>query len=230
MYKKILIILSINIILVFTLFAQPKIKAIPGTQLELGDRFQGQKAEQIVTFVNEGTDTLIILNVKAQCGCTATLLDMKELGPADSAKLSITFNTENQGPGKVSKQVYITSNDTSNPKLTVTFSANVVQVLKVTPQYFTFDKAIVDSAFTKIITITNPSTTQGIKILSVNTKFENLIVTLMKNTLMPGEETQLQGYFTPTKAGASQGIIELTTDNPLQKQLNIRVHSWVNKR
>lgn len=230
MYKKVLTIISINIIFVFSLFAQPKIKAIPGTQLELGDRFQGQKAEQIVTIVNEGKDTLKILNVKAQCGCTATLIDKKELGPADSGKLSITFNTENQSPGKVSKQVYITSNDTTNPKLTITFSANVIQVLKLNPAYFTFDNAKVDTTYTKICTITNPSTSQGIKILSVTTKFENLKVTLMKNALMPGEETQLQAIFTPTKSGTSQGIIEIATDHPQQKKFEIKVYSWVNKK
>ncbi|MDI6766968.1 MAG: DUF1573 domain-containing protein [Bacteroidota bacterium] len=230
MNKNILILTILSIILVFSAFAQPKIKAIPGINLELGDRIQGQKAEQIVNIVNEGTDTLIILNVKAQCGCTATLLDKKELGPADSAKLSITFDTQNQGPGKVSKQVYITSNDTTNPKLTVTFSANVVQVLKLNPTSLTFDNAKIDTPITKLITITNPSPTQGIKILSVNSKFENLKVTLMKNSLMPGEETQLQGIFTPTKTGTNNGIIEITTDHPLQKKFDIKVYSWVNKK
>ena len=81
-----------------------------------------------------------------------------------------------------------------------------------------------------MITISNPSKEKGIKILSVETKFDNLKVTLMKNTLMPNEETQLQAVFHATKSGIAQGSIELTTDNTNQQKYDIRVYSWVNRK
>lgn len=209
--------------------AQPKIKILPGTTLDLEDLYKGQKIERIVTVKNAGTDTLRISNVKAQCGCTATFMSEKNLGPSDTGQLSIIFDTQNQ-LGKVTKQVFITSNDTSQPKLTIQFTANVIEVLKMSPPSFVFDKAVVDSSYTKAITISNPSRDRAIKILSVEPKFENLKVTMMKNTLMPGEETQIQAVFTSTKAGTAQGFIELMTDHPMQKKFEIRVFSWVNRK
>ncbi|MBI4810194.1 MAG: hypothetical protein HY800_01865 [Ignavibacteriales bacterium] len=147
----------------------------------------------------------------------------------DSGQLSIIFDSQNQ-PGKVSKQVYISSNDSTTPKVTIQFTANVIDILKLNPANFVFDKAKVDSVYTKTLTISNPSKERAINILSAEAKFENLKITLLKNSLMPGEDTQLQAVFTATKAGTAQGFIELITDHPLQKKFEIKVFSWVNRK
>src|SRR5881409_3051437 len=88
------------------MIAQPKIQAEGGTTLELGDVFNGTKAEHLVTIKNVGTDTLKILEVKAQCGCTAAMMTATKLAPSASGKLSISFDTHNYN-GKVTKQVYV---------------------------------------------------------------------------------------------------------------------------
>ncbi|MBI4547371.1 MAG: DUF1573 domain-containing protein [Ignavibacteriae bacterium] len=211
------------------LFAQPKIQVLPGTQLEYGDIYQGKKVEKIVTIKNVGTDTLHISNVRAQCGCTATMLTQNTLAPNDSGKLQITFNTDNQN-GKVSKQVYVSSNDSTNPKLTITFSANVLKVLNLTPSFFAFNNSKVDSTYTKTITIMNPSSKEAIKILSVDTKFDQIKVSLMKNQLMPGEQTELQAVFHPTRPGTYQGVIEMLTDNQMQPKIEVKFNAWVNRK
>lgn len=216
-------------LMICSLFSQPKIQVIPGTTLDLNDLYRGQKIEKIVTIKNIGTDTLRISNVKAQCGCTATFMSEKNLGPNDTGQLSIIFDSQNQ-PGKVSKQVYISSNDSTTPKVTIQFTANVIDILKLNPANFVFDKAKVDSVYTKTLTISNPSKERAINILSAEAKFENLKITILKNSLMPGEETQLQAVFTATKAGTAQGFIELITDHPLQKKFEIKVFSWVNRK
>jgi hypothetical protein len=229
MNMKFSIIIGLFFLSTAMLIAQPKIKIIPGNSFDLGDLYKGQKGERVVMVKNVGTDTLRINQVKAQCGCTATLLKERALGPSDSTQLSISFDTQNQG-GKVTKQVYVSSNDTTEPKLTIQFTANVIEVLKFSPGNILFDRAILDSTYTKIITISNPSKEMGIKILSLETKFDNLKITLMKNALLPGEETQLQAVYHATKTGAPQGTIQLTTDHPLQKVFNINVIAWVNRK
>ncbi len=208
---------------------QPKIQVSPGYTLEFGDYFQGQKAERTVTLKNVGTDTLRITDVKAQCGCTAVLLADKVLGPSQEGKLNITFNTAGQ-QGKVTKQVFVSSNDPETPKVTIQFTTNVIQLLNLVPTSFVFDRAVVDSTYTKTITITNPSQKQSVKILGVDTKFEGLKVSLMKNELMPGEQTQLQAVFHPTKPGTSQGVIALATDSKLQPSYDVKVFTWVNRK
>ncbi len=229
MNKNISLIIGLLFLLTSITFTQPRIKIIPSTAFDLGDLYKGQKGERIVMVKNVGTDTLWINQVKAQCGCTATLLKERAVGPSDSTQLSISFDTQSQG-GKVTKQVYISSNDTTEPKVTIQFTANVIEVLTFSPRSILFDRAIVDSTYSKTMIISNPSKEKGIKILSVATKFDNLKVTLMKNTLLPGEETQLQAVYHATKPGSLQGTIQLTTDHALQKTFDLNVVAWINRK
>lgn len=121
------------------------------------------------------------------------------------------------------------SNDSTNPKLVINFSTNVIQVLDLKPRVFLFDKSTVDSTYTKMITISNP-TKQAINILSIGTKAEDIKLSLMKKKLMPGEETQLQATFHPTKSGTFQGVIDLTVDHPVQPKFEIKYSAWVNRK
>lgn len=211
------------------LVAQPKIEISTGTTLDMGDVYSGQKADRIAFVRNTGTDTLLITEVKAQCGCTATFMTEKKLAPNDSGKLSISFNT-NGVKGKTSKEVYVSSNDPATPKVTIRFSANVLNVLDSAPPMLAFDQAKVDSSYTKIVTLSNPSSKDAVKILSVTSKFDQLEVTLMKNHLMPGEQTQLQAVLKPLKSGTLNGSIEVVTDNPNQPKYEIRVVAFVNRK
>lgn len=213
------------------LHAQPKIEAVGGSTLDLGDTYKGQKAEKIVTIRNSGTDTLRISEVKAQCGCTAAMMSEKDkvLAPHATGKLSISFDTHNYD-GKVSKQVYVASNDTSMPRMTINFSANVLSAIDLEPKLFSFDNMKLDSTYTKTMTITNPSPKVSLKILAVECKESMIKVNLMKNELMPGEKTQIQATFTATKTGTFAGAIELTTNHPTQPKMEIRYYAWVNRK
>ena len=212
-------------------WAQPKIEVVGGTQLDMGDVFQGHKAERVLTIKNVGKDTLKISDVHAQCGCTAAMMTDadKQLGPGQVGKLSISFNTSSYS-GKVSKQVYVASNDTGNARLTVTFTTNVMNVVLFEPKMLSFDNMKLDSTYTKTITVTNPSSKAALKITSIETKNPSLTMTLMKNTLMPGESTQLQAVFKPTKTGTIQGVAEVTTDNQVQQKVNLNWYAWINKK
>ncbi len=230
--KRLGLLLAIFVLsLGFRAFAQPKIQVIDGTQLDFGDVFHGKRADKVITVKNVGTDTLKITEVRAQCGCTAALMNDndKRLGPGQSGKLSISFDTHNY-TGRVSKQVYISSNDTSNAKVTVTFTTNVIDVLSVDPRQISFDNLKLDSTYTRTVTIANPSDKNSIKILSVESKAPQLKLSIMKNQLMPGEKTQIQAVYTPDKTGTFQGDIEITTDHPANPKLTIKYFVWVNKK
>lgn len=208
-----------------TVFAQPKIEAIPGTKLNFGEVYGGSKVEQMLTIRNAGTDTLRIGDVSASCGCTATLLSKKNLAPAETSQLSISFNSANFS-GTVSKYIYIPSNDPANPRLTVSFTATVQKALGLNPNYLWFTGPKIDSTYVKTITISN-SSREAITILSVNSQFEDITVNLLKNQLMPGEETQLQAVYHPKKPGRFDGNIQIKTDHPKQPNLDVRVSAWI---
>ena len=210
-------------------YAQPKIQIVEGTSFEFGDIFTGQRAEHVLTIKNVGKDTLVISEVKASCGCTATMLSEKILAPSQEGKLSIAFNTAQYGNTKVTKQVNITSNDTTNPRITVSFSANVINVLDIIPKIYAFDNSKLDSTYMKVIIIKNPSK-KTIKITSVDTKFEYIKLNLLKDELAPGEQTELQAIMHATKPGTFQGSINLTTDSTIQPKFEIKVYAWVNRK
>jgi hypothetical protein len=209
--------------------AQPKIEAVGGTTLDMGNVYAGESVQKIAVIRNTGSDTLRISDVKAQCGCTATLMSEKVLAPNDTGKLSITFNTAGQN-GHRSKQVYVMSNDPANPKLTITFSAEVMSVLEINPKVLTIEKARMDSSYTRVITIANPSQTEAVNILSVKGDIPDIKVSLMKNKLAPGESTQLQVTVTPTKSGTINGKVEMTTDHKRQQKFDIGVFAFVSKK
>ena len=230
--KRMFFLLTVSFCLSFSLlYAQPKIQIIEGTQLNFGDAYNGTKVDKVLTIKNAGTDTLRINDIHAQCGCTAALMSDadKRLGPNQSGKLSIAFNTASY-TGTVSKQVYISSNDTANPRVTITFTTNVLQVLGFEPKLLSFDNMKVDSTYSKMITIANPSAKEAVKILSVESKNPMLKLTLMKNQLMPGEKTQLEATFKPDKAGTFQGTVDFTTDNSANPKISINFYAWVNKK
>lgn len=226
------IVLSAIIALVCSfscLQAQPKIQVVEGTNIDFGDITTGQKSEHVLTIKNIGKDTLIINDVKASCGCTATMISERILPPTKEGKLSIAFNTASYGGKKVTKQVFITSNDTSNARVTVNFTANVVNVLDLSPGVMTFDQAKLDSTYTKVIVIKNPAK-KPVTITSAQTKFDQIKFKLLKTDLGPGEQTELQVTLHATKPGTFQNSINLTTDNPMQSNFEVKVYAWINRK
>ena len=210
-------------------YAQPKIQIVEGTNLDFGDLTTGQKLERLLTVKNIGKDTLIINDVKAQCGCTVSLMTERVLPPSKEGKLSIAFNSSAYGGKKVTKGVTIMSNDTSNARLNLNFTVNVVNVLDLMPAVVTFDQAKLDSSYTKVVILKNPSK-KSVKILSAETKFDQVKFKLLKNELAAGEQTELQVTLHATKPGTFANSINLTTDNPLQANFEVKIYAWINRK
>lgn len=224
-----------SLISVASVLSQPKIEVRGGTTYDFGDAYNGTKIERVMTIHNAGTDTLKLSDVKAACGCTAAMVTNQEnkpltqIAPGDSGKLSITFNTQGYGGQKPTKQVFLKSNDPKTPTTTINFSVNVLDALTADPKFFSFDNSKLDTTYTKTITISNPSK-EPIKILSVKFPLEQFKIDMMKTQLMPGEKTQLQAVYRPTKSGTFQDNIEIVTDNKVQPKFLVRVYAWVNRK
>lgn len=70
----------------------------------------GTKVEYDFVFSNEGKSDLLIRNVKAGCGCTATNPEKTQLRPGESSKIGIIFNTSGR-KGHQHKSVTVIAND-----------------------------------------------------------------------------------------------------------------------
>jgi len=87
------------------------------TSYDFGTASQNAAVKHIFKFKNVGTDTLKILQVKTSCGCTAAE-SSKLIAPQKEGQIEVTYNT-GSNMGKVSKTVYIYSNDNEAPQRSV---------------------------------------------------------------------------------------------------------------
>ena len=84
-------------------------------------------------FANTGDELVEIKDTQSTCGCTVAELKKKEYKPGESGSMKVTF-TASVVTGATSKQVYISSNDAHNPKVTLTIKANVIRKVEYEPQ------------------------------------------------------------------------------------------------
>jgi hypothetical protein len=233
--KHIVTLIAITFLAALTLCAQPKIQIDGGNVIDMGDVYTGTKAEKVLKVKNIGTEVLKISDVHASCGCTATMMSESEktLAPGQEGKISVSINTAGFQGGKFTKSVTVSSNDSSNAKLALSFNLNVITVLNMDPKFISFDNCKTDTTYTKLITVTNPAKDR-IKINSVNapaSQLKDMVkVDLMKNQLGPGESTQLQVVLHSSKPGTYQDNIELVTDSKIQPKFQVQVHAWIVKK
>ncbi|UCC97074.1 MAG: DUF1573 domain-containing protein [Phycisphaerales bacterium] len=106
--------------------------AFEQTVYDFGDVGPGGKYTGRFTFTNAGDAPLRISDVKKCCGAVVTL-DKKELAPGQSGTLEVQYRS-GRGSGMVRKQLHISSNDETNPKVTLTIRARIVPKVAYTPR------------------------------------------------------------------------------------------------
>lgn len=91
---------------------------------DFGNVKEGEVLNYAFTFKNEGDETLTIRSVRTSCGCTAALASDEKIPPNKEGKIKITFNTRGY-TGKVTKYVFIESNDSNQPQKQLALSAQI---------------------------------------------------------------------------------------------------------
>jgi hypothetical protein len=147
--------------------------------------------------------------------------------PLSKTELNVTFNSEGFS-GRVSKIVTVTSNDSVNPTLQVSITANVLEVLEFNPVYIFVQRAKMDSISTATVGLKNATST-ALKILSVEPRLDGLRIEFKKKTLKPNETTTLTATFKPTREGMANSNIALKTDFKPQPEVSVRFMANVYK-
>lgn len=124
----ILISASVLILLLVGLFAVKTDKskgspAIPDIQFketifDFGTVYKGDKVNHVYKFKNVGKGVLKIWKVRSSCGCTAINLTSSEVEPGRYGEIKMTFNSKNYY-GSIKKRVYVHSNDSDEPIVTL---------------------------------------------------------------------------------------------------------------
>ncbi len=94
---------------------------------DFGSVSEGTIVSHTFVLTNLGDSPLLITGVRATCGCTTTALPQSTLAPGESAPLEARVDTNNFG-GRITKQIYLDTNDPNVPAAVVHIEGNVVQL------------------------------------------------------------------------------------------------------
>jgi hypothetical protein len=106
---------------------EPQI-AVEFAKLDFGDVPNAEIASRDVLVRNDGDSELVVEGISTSCGCTSATLEPMRLAPGESGTLHIELDTGAHGPqltGPLVRQVFINSNDPTQPEVTVELAINV---------------------------------------------------------------------------------------------------------
>jgi len=185
-------------------FAQPKIQIVGGETHDWGKvKAKDSPLKAIVKLKNVGNELLKITDVHPGCGCTKTAeLDKKDLKPGEIASTEISLNF-GAASGPLTKSVAITSNDPSNPSITLLLKADIIRDINLIPtSFFTFSDMVVGKQATATlflqnnssedITITGASALNGV---SLNVKKGTILKKGSKLEVIASIIPKVKGYY-----------------------------------
>lgn len=115
--KHLFLLLFFSIGLSNLIFAQEgAVISFAEEKFSFGEIEEGPKVNHEFTFVNDGTEPLILSNVKASCGCTTPSWPKEPILPGDEGTILVTYNTARR-VGSFNKSITITSNATEATKV-----------------------------------------------------------------------------------------------------------------
>ncbi|MEI6048049.1 MAG: DUF1573 domain-containing protein [Bacteroidota bacterium] len=101
---------------------------VASTTFDLGKIKGSTQNEVEFKFTNEGKSDLIIRHIRATCGCTAVQQGNQGVGikPGESSSIKATFSSGSYN-GKVTKAIYVYTNDPKNSEVVLMLNADVEQ-------------------------------------------------------------------------------------------------------
>jgi len=94
------------------------------TAHDFGKVRQADVLTQEFVFKNEGDATLVVERVETTCGCTAALASADKIGPGKEGRIKVSLDTHSYA-GRMTRFVYLVSNDADNPRRELSVSAEV---------------------------------------------------------------------------------------------------------
>lgn len=83
---------------------------IPEHVIDFGSFRAREHQEAVLMMYNIGTDTLVIKDISADCGCTVPKYSRRPVAPGDSVAVTVRFNGEGRKVGRFRKVLRIRSN------------------------------------------------------------------------------------------------------------------------
>ena len=108
-----------------TVAAAPSI-TVDNAIYDFGTVIEGVFVTHEFILSNTGDEPLTITRVRVACGCTTTTLSKTTLAPGESVRLEGSLDTYHY-KGRISKNIYVESNDPQDARLALRFTGVVTQ-------------------------------------------------------------------------------------------------------
>jgi hypothetical protein len=99
---------------------------VDATTVDIGTMEQATTKDVEFKFTNAGGRDLLMRNIRATCGCTAVQQGgSTTIKPGESSVIKATFSSGSYPPGKVTKAIYVYTNDPSNSEVLLMLNAEI---------------------------------------------------------------------------------------------------------
>jgi hypothetical protein len=193
------------------------------TVYDFGKVIEDAEVDCYFQFANEGTGLLEITGVSPSCGCMKTIGWDRHTKPGQTGIIAIRYNSEHY-IGDFAKSVWVTCNDTNQPKITLEIKGNVWRPIELRPP-----SAVLN------LCAEVPATSTTVRLIShldeplclSDPQVSDVPVSAQLQTNQPGKEYQLVvSSPRPMPTSSQQGLITLKssyTNKPL-----VQVRTYVN--
>jgi hypothetical protein len=208
------------VVIPFLCVAQPKIKIVDESYFNFGTFYEGYHPSKEIRITNIGNAPLLIHDVSSTCSCSKFVLSKYILLPCDTAILNIKFISDGKA-GLSERNISIMSNDSTQNVSSIRFSANVLSILLVEPNFLNIiqnkdgsnplpNRILIKNSDSTSIHITKIFDPQSI----IRTDFQEKI-------LKPGERLTVNLTTNPVGEVVRDGAIEIHTLSEKQPVLTL---------
>lgn len=204
---------------------------ISSTECKFGEVFQGAEAIKSYTVKNVGKDPLT-LSVRSSCGCTTPSKPKSPLAAGESTEFTIQYRTS--APGEFHKNVWLTTSDPDQPRITIPVEGVVKPLFSISPGdearfLYRFEDASNDPNQTVTITLTNNSKEPVHVKMRDGQKLGRYDVTL--HEAEAGQKYELRVHTVPPlENGSNHAVVMLDTDNAKVPLLRLSLEAVVEPR
>lgn len=206
---------------------EPRIK-FQQPVFDFGTLFQDEKITHDYIFENEGQAPLKIQKVTSSCGCTVTKLPQEEIAPGKKGAIKVTFESGKMRD-RVTKHIYVTSNDPVTPRTTLTITGEIKVEAEVQPSGIYFGAIKPGETVTRSVVI-RPVAVKALKILEAKSSDAAIAVAKLAPAGKPEPEGSYRVTITVgpvTEARRINATLVMRTDLPHQKEIKVPVYGRV---
>ena len=185
----------------------------------------GQVVNHNFIFTNTGNQELEISDVQSSCGCTAATNWDRRIAPGKTGTIPVIFNSGGMA-GPVQKNLWIVSNDPTNPVVFLEFGATIWKLIDAIPAIATFtfgpDFQTNETRIIRLVSnLTEPVTLSSP--VCTNASFRAEL-----KTVQEGKEFELRVTVVPPLGpGSLVAPITMKTSSPQMPEVDVTAYAMV---